>query len=117
MALARAWTVVADGRLSAAEQAKLWGLREALKMTGEDSGQWQSMADRVSVGGGGHPLGPASPGHCSFPLFSFLPCHLASPPLPFVLFDYHVFEVSSIRFEASHYVTAELHRSLSYIFV
>ena len=55
MALACAWTVVAEGRLSAAEQAKLWGLREALKMIGEDSGQWQLMADRVSVGGGGHP--------------------------------------------------------------
>ena len=35
------------------EQCKLWGLREALRMLGEDDTQFQNMAERVFVNGEG----------------------------------------------------------------
>ena len=55
MALAHAWTSAAYGRMPASEQAKLWGLREALKKIGRNTQQWQWMANQVLVAGGGHP--------------------------------------------------------------
>ena len=55
MALREAWTTAAPGRLSPAEQCKLWALRQVLRMQGEDDEQYDWMASQVTVMGGGHP--------------------------------------------------------------
>jgi hypothetical protein len=47
MALQSAWTHASVGRLSPKEQAKLWGLREALKKLNEDEKQYEWMASCV----------------------------------------------------------------------
>ena len=55
MALREAWTTAAPGRLSPAEQCKLWALRQVLRMQEEDDEQYDWMASQVTVMGGGHP--------------------------------------------------------------
>ena len=55
MALRAAWTTATKGRLPAIEQAKLWGLREALRKLGQPTDQHTWMASQVQVSGGGHP--------------------------------------------------------------
>ena len=55
MALAAAWTQGTEGTMAPIEQAKLWGLREALRKMGEDTTQYAWMASQVRVVGGGHP--------------------------------------------------------------
>ena len=57
MALAHAWTSAAYGRMPASKQAKLWGLREALKKIGRNTQQWQWMANQVLVAGGARQVG------------------------------------------------------------
>ena len=57
MALREAWTRAADDRLPPKEQAKLWGLREALRKLDQDDTQYAWMASKVRVNGQGdrHP--------------------------------------------------------------
>ena len=51
MALHSAWTHAPKGRLPPKEQAKLWGLREALRLLGEDDTQYEWMSSKVHVVG------------------------------------------------------------------
>ncbi len=55
MALATAWLSAAEGTLPAIEQAKLWGLRAALRKLDEDDKQVTWMSQQVRLAGGGHP--------------------------------------------------------------
>ena len=55
MALQQAWTDAPHARLTPAAQAKLWGLREALRELDEDTDQYEWMAGLVNVKGGGSP--------------------------------------------------------------
>ena len=55
MALREAWTRAAEGRMSPSEQCKLWALREVLREQQQSDTQWEWMASRVQVVGGGNP--------------------------------------------------------------
>ena len=51
MALREAWTRAADDRLLPEEQAKLWGLREALRKLDQEDTQYAWRASKVRVNG------------------------------------------------------------------
>ena len=55
MALREAWTRAAAGRMSPSEQCKLWALRKVLREQQQSDTQWEWMASRVQVVGGGNP--------------------------------------------------------------
>ncbi len=55
MSLATAWEAGAEGTLPPREQAKLWGLRCALGILGQDTDQYEQMRSHVELVGGGHP--------------------------------------------------------------
>ena len=54
MALREAWTRAAADRLPPKEQAKLWGLREALRKLNAKDTQYAWMASKVRVNGQGN---------------------------------------------------------------
>ena len=57
MALREAWLHCPDGQLALSEQAKLWGLREALRLLGESDDQFAWMAKQVRKSGNGRATG------------------------------------------------------------
>ena len=60
MALAEAWLYAPEGTMPPIEQAKLWGLRQALRKIKEPDDQYSWMAEQVTVRGGGNPSREAS---------------------------------------------------------
>ena len=65
MALRAAWSRAPPKCMPPSEQCKLWGLREALRMLGQDDTQYQQMAGRVFVNGQDDALGNEHPGRQS----------------------------------------------------
>ena len=61
MSLREAWLHCPDGQLALSEQAKLWGLREALRLLGESDDQFAWMAKQVRKSGNGQATGGVSP--------------------------------------------------------
>ena len=61
MALHAAWVRAPEGRLAPTEQAKLWGLRWALRKLKQDDKQYGWMAAQVKVNGTGDKLGKDNP--------------------------------------------------------
>jgi hypothetical protein len=61
MSLQGAWGSAPAGKLAPSEQAKLWGLREALRNLGEDDDQYEWMSKRVHVVGNGTLNGGGNP--------------------------------------------------------
>ena len=53
--LAMLWSHAPCGRLSAKEQLRAWALREAMQDFGEGRVDFQWIADKLAVGGGGCP--------------------------------------------------------------
>ena len=58
MSVCAQWRTGRQGTLAPVEQAKLWALREVLRMLGEDDDQYQWMSGLVQVVGGGTPGPP-----------------------------------------------------------
>ena len=65
MALRDAWGRAAAKSMPPMEQCKLWGLREALRMLGQDDSQYQWMAQQVFVNGPDNALSDTHPGRQS----------------------------------------------------
>ena len=69
MALREAWLHCPDGQLAFSEQAKLWGLREALRLLGESDDQFAWMAKQVRKSGNGRATGGGHPGRAAVQKF------------------------------------------------
>ena len=69
MALREAWLHCPDGQLAPSEQAKLWGLREALRLLGEMDDQFAWMANQVHKSGNGRATGGGHPGRAAVQKF------------------------------------------------
>ena len=69
MALRKAWFTCPEEKLAPCEQAKLWGLREALRHLGEDDDQYLWMSQQVQVAAHGRATGGDNPGRAAVQKF------------------------------------------------